>query len=55
MIEFNLDVDDSILYLRPKSALAAKDFEEIAEVVDPHLEATGDLAGLVIDAPHFPG
>lgn len=55
MIDYNLDTAHSILYLRPASALAKEDFETLARVVDPHIEATGDLAGLIIDAPAFPG
>ena len=28
---------------------------KLARAVDPQIEATGDLAGLIIDAPEFPG
>ena len=38
MIDYNLDAAHSILYMRPKSALAAFDFIKIAEAVDPHHE-----------------
>jgi hypothetical protein len=55
MIEYDLDTAHSILYVRPKGALAADDFAKIASTVDPHIEATGDLAGIVIEAPSFPG
>jgi hypothetical protein len=55
MIEHELDTVHSILYVRPKSALAAEDFATLASVVDPHIEATGDLAGIVIETPSFPG
>jgi stage II sporulation SpoAA-like protein len=55
MLEHELDTAHSILYLRPKSALAADDFAVLASTVDPHIEATGDLAGIVIEAPSFPG
>jgi hypothetical protein len=55
MVEHELDTARSILYVRPKSALSATDFAELARVVDPHIEATGDLAGIVIEAPSFPG
>ena len=55
MIEHDLDAVHSILYVRPKAALAAEDFAKIASTVDPHIEATGVLAGIVIDAPSFPG
>jgi hypothetical protein len=55
MIDFNLDAAHSILYVRPKSALAADDFAQLAHAVDPHIEATGGLAGLIIEIPAFPG
>jgi hypothetical protein len=55
MVEHNLDTAHSILYLRPKSALAADDFAKIASTVDPHIETTGGLAGIVIEVPSFPG
>ena len=28
---------------------------KLANAVDPHIEATGGLAGLIIEAPAFPG
>jgi len=55
MIEFDLDAEHSILYLRPKSALSAEDFAKVASAVDPHIEATGKLAGILIETPAFPG
>ena len=55
MIEYDLDTSHSILVVRPKSALDTTDFVELAKAVDPHIEATGDLAGLIINAPAFPG
>ena len=55
MIEHTLDATHSILYLRPKSALGPEDFAQLAKAVDPHIEKTGGLAGLIIDAPRFPG
>ena len=55
MIEHTLDTVNSILYLRPKSALEQGDFEQLAKTVDPYIEKSGDLAGLIIEAPKFPG
>lgn len=55
MLEHRLDTADSILYLRPKEALAGEDFAQLASVVDPHIEATGGLAGIVVEADRFPG
>jgi hypothetical protein len=55
MIAHELDTENSILLVRPESALDKEDFVQLAELVDPQIEATGDLAGLIIDAPGFPG
>ena len=55
MIEHTLDTAHAILHLRPKSALEQSDFTELASVVDPFIEAHGDLAGIIIEALGFPG
>ncbi len=55
MIEYDLDKEHSILEVRPTSALDKDDFVELAKAVDPQIEAHGDLAGLIISAPSFPG
>jgi hypothetical protein len=55
MIEFDLDTEHSIVHVRPKSAIERDDFTKLAKAVDPHIEATGDLAGLIIEASRFPG
>lgn len=55
MIDYELDTDASVLLVRPESALDKDDFVHLAQVVDPHIEAHGDLNGLIISAPKFPG
>lgn len=55
MIEHTLDTAHSILYVRPKSSLEEDDFVQLAKTVDPYIEETGDLAGLIIETPTFPG
>jgi hypothetical protein len=55
MIDHNLDTTNSILYVRPKSSLAEEDFVQLAQTADPHIEKTGGLAGLIIEAVAFPG
>ncbi|QDT55924.1 hypothetical protein Pan44_39720 [Caulifigura coniformis] len=54
-LDFNFDPTSSVLQLRPTSALSADDFAKIVEVVDPHIEATGSLRGIIIETPSFPG
>ena len=55
MIDFDLDTAHSIVVVRPQSRLEKDDFVKLAKAVDPQIEATGDLAGVIIDAPSFPG
>ena len=55
MISHELDTENSILLVRPESSLDKEDFAQLTDLVDPQIEATGNLAGLIIDAPGFPG
>lgn len=55
MIHFELHRDQRILAVTPDGPLQAADFQRLAEAVDPFIEAGGDLNGLMIDAPAFPG
>ena len=55
MIDAQLDAASSILYLRPKAALAQEDFAALGRIVDPYLETHGSLAGIVVEAAAFPG
>jgi N-acetylglucosamine kinase-like BadF-type ATPase len=55
MIDHTLDIANSILYVRPKAALAKEDFAELAKTVDPHIEKSGKLSGLILEAAKFPG
>lgn len=54
MIAFDLHRDKGVLVVEPKGALTAKDFRDIAQVVDPYILEKGKLTGLLIDAPSFP-
>lgn len=55
MIDFDVDTAHSVVLVRPRSRLDKVDFAMLAEAVDPQIEANGDLAGLIIEAPSFPG
>ena len=55
MIEHSLDKVRGILYVRPSSALEQADFAQLANTADPYIRDTGDLSGLIIEAPSFPG
>ena len=55
MIDHTLDVAHSILYVRPRGPLEQDDFVQLAKAVDPHIEKTGGLAGLIVEISAFPG
>src|SRR3954465_2473087 len=55
MLEHDLDTARGILHLRPKGALEKEDFARLARTVDPFIESRGELAGIIVDAPGFPG
>ena len=55
MLHHDLRRDQGILILRPEGALRAEDFVSLAGAVDPYLEQSGELKGIVVDAPAFPG
>ena len=55
MVNYELLRPDGILMIRPVASLEAADFQQIAQEVDPYIEANGKLHGLLIDAESFPG
>lgn len=55
MIQHRLDQTDGILIVSPQGPLAASDFEALRAEVDPFIECTGGLRGLMIEAEAFPG
>ena len=55
MIDHALDTTHSILHAKVTGPLEQGDFAQLAKTVDPHIEQTGGLAGIVIEAPTFRG
>ena len=55
MIDHHLDPSTAILTVRPESALQKSDFAALTAAVDPQIDQHGDLAGMIIEAPQFPG
>ena len=55
MIQYDLLRDQGILILKPAGALRTEDFAALANAVDPYIEQHGDLKGLIVEAPSFPG
>ncbi len=55
MIDYTVDETNSVLYVRPTSPLRRDDFEALSQAVDPFIERTGGLNGLLLEVAHFPG
>jgi len=55
MIDFTLDKKRSILHVKPLGPLAKDDFDRLASEVDPYIDETGNLAGLILEVTKFPG
>lgn len=55
MINYTVDKTNAIVIVRPESSLDKQDFVELAKAVDPEIEAHDTLAGVILDAPEFPG
>jgi hypothetical protein len=47
--------DDGVLVVHPHGPLRREDFDKLAGIVDPWIEAHQQLRGLVISMPRFPG
>jgi hypothetical protein len=55
MIQHELLRERGVLILKPDGALRAEDFTALSGAVDPYIDQHGELKGLMIDAPSFPG
>lgn len=55
MIAHHLDTTSRLQHLQPQSSLEKADFEKIAAVIDPFIAESGDLAGIIVETPRFPG
>lgn len=55
MLHHELLRKEGILLIRPEGPLNAGDFESVAQVVDPYIEANGKLRGVMIEVRSFPG
>jgi hypothetical protein len=54
-LEFELIEEKGVLILEPRGELEAVDFERLSKQVDPYIDKTGGLKGLMVVAMHFPG
>jgi hypothetical protein len=55
MLNVELDEAAGIATLRPKGALSQNDFKSASDIIDPYIEKSGKLKGLIISTKTFPG
>ena len=55
MLSYELLREKGILLIRPQGRIEAGDFQSVARTVDPYIEETGQLRGVMIEAASFPG
>ncbi|WP_294952154.1 STAS/SEC14 domain-containing protein [Sulfurovum sp.] len=55
MLHVTLDKENAIAILEPDGALGKEDFDHAVKVIDPFIEAEGNLNGIIIYTKSFPG
>jgi len=55
MIQHELNEDDGILMVAAQGPLERDDFQALSAEVDPFIERSGGMRGLLIEAEAFPG
>jgi hypothetical protein len=55
MLSVSLLEKENIALLEPDGELSQGDFESAAAIIDPFIEASGNLSGLIIHVRTFPG
>ncbi|WP_455387948.1 STAS/SEC14 domain-containing protein [Petrachloros mirabilis] len=55
MLTITIDEAHNIAMLEPRGPLSKTDFESAATIIDPYIEKTGRLGGLIIHTKAFPG
>lgn len=55
MLSVKIDEENCIAILEPDGALSENDFRAAAKEIDPFIERTGKLNGIIIHTKSFPG
>jgi len=55
MLNVILDKESKVVTLQPNGALTKEDFDEAVKIIDPFIEAEGNLNGVIIYTESFPG
>lgn len=55
MLNVQFDEGKGIAILKPEGALTEEDFKSAAKKIDPYIESSGKLKGIVVHVRSFPG
>jgi len=55
MLEISLDDKSKIAILKPNGALSQDDFKQVTKIIDPFIEKSGKINGVIIYTKSFPG
>ena len=55
MLHINLDEKNGIAIFEPDEKLSESDFKSAVEIIDPYINKSGKLNGLIISTKTFPG
>jgi hypothetical protein len=55
MLSVNLNKKERIAILQPDGELSAADFQAASQIIDPFIESSGKLNGIIIYMQSFPG
>lgn len=55
MLSVNLNKKERIAILQPDGELSAADFQAASQIIDPFIESSGKLNGIIIYVQSFPG
>ncbi len=54
MLTVSLNEQEGIAILEPQGTISEKDFISAAQIIDKHIEKSGDLNGIVVHVKSFP-
>ena len=55
MIKITIDQQNNVALFEPSGELTEQDFKHATKTLDPHIQKTGKLNGLIIHTEHLPG
>ena len=55
MIDYTLDEINAVLHVRPTGPLREEDFDALSQAIDPFIDRTGGLNGMLLETAGIPG